>query len=61
MANSEVDAKQLVELSAEQMSAIDGLHLRPGYKRSLKTKYHKDGKVFGWTLEQLGWDYTAGE
>lgn len=51
--------RQLITLQEREIETIEALHLQPGYNKSLKTRYHKDGKVFGWTLEQLGWDYTA--
>ncbi|KAI0759959.1 Aldo/keto reductase [Trametes elegans] len=52
----------LVELSEEQMAVLDAIHKKPGMHRSL-LRYHEystDGKIFGWTYEQLGWNMTKG-
>jgi glycerol 2-dehydrogenase (NADP+) len=42
------------------MTAIGNIHKKPGMHRSLVAQYMEDGKIFGWTPEQLGWD-TNGE
>ena len=42
------------------MELIGSVHKKPGMHRSL-LRYHKpDGRVFGWTYEQLGWPMTTG-
>lgn len=55
----------LVELSNDDMSAISSIHKQPGKHTSLdamvRHEYEwnrtseKNGLVFGWTMEQLGW------
>ncbi|KAK7045652.1 hypothetical protein VNI00_007485 [Paramarasmius palmivorus] len=45
----------LLSLSKDDMDTLDHLHQQPGKHRSLLT-YFKDGRVFGWTYEQLGWN-----
>jgi glycerol 2-dehydrogenase (NADP+) len=47
---------QLVRLSDEDMKTLDELHRQPGLHRSVLA-YHTDGKVFGWTHEELGWNF----
>ena len=43
------------------MKTLDNIHRKPGLHRSLLVGLHgEDGKVFGWTYEQLGWDLIAG-
>nr|GAT57885.1 aldo-keto reductase [Mycena chlorophos] len=45
----------LLQLSEEDLEALNKLHLEPGMHRSL-VPFHADyGGVFGWTYEQLGW------
>jgi glycerol 2-dehydrogenase (NADP+) len=51
---------QLVKLSAEDMKTIDGIHKKPGMHKSLLAYHKDDGKVFGWTYDQLGWNMTKG-
>jgi len=52
---------QLTALDDAEMDALDNLHKKPGMHRSLAEGIHKpDGKVFGWTYEQLGWPMTIG-
>ncbi|KAL1746183.1 NADP-dependent oxidoreductase domain-containing protein [Schizophyllum fasciatum] len=51
---------KLVKLSEEDMRAIDAIHKEPGMHRSLLEYHSADGKVMGWTYEQLGWDMTLG-
>ncbi|KAH8118772.1 Aldo/keto reductase [Phellopilus nigrolimitatus] len=46
----------LVKLSDIDMKTLDELHLKPGMNRSLLARYIKNGSVFGWTFEQLGWN-----
>ncbi|KAK7473035.1 hypothetical protein VKT23_001139 [Stygiomarasmius scandens] len=51
----------LTALDDAEMDALDNLHKKPGMHRSLAEGIHKpDGKVFGWTYEQLGWPMTIG-
>jgi glycerol 2-dehydrogenase (NADP+) len=51
---------QLVKLTDAEMAAISKIHTKPGLHRSLLSYHGDDGKVFGWTYEQLGWDMTTG-
>lgn len=53
-----MENEQLVKLSSEDMAVLDHYHKRPGQHRSLMG-YHKDGGVFGWTYEELGWELTG--
>ena len=53
-------AVQLVKLADEDMKAVDSIHKRPGLHKALLDYLHKDGKVLGWTYEQLGWNMTEG-
>jgi len=39
------------------MQEINDIHHQRGLHRSLMP-YHVDGKIFGWTAEQLGWNFT---
>ncbi|KAF7321543.1 Aldo-keto reductase [Mycena kentingensis (nom. inval.)] len=51
----------LVKLSPEDFAAVDELHKQPGMHKSLLVFDNtKDGKVFGWTYEQLGWNIQVG-
>ncbi|KAG5645433.1 hypothetical protein DXG03_006257 [Asterophora parasitica] len=52
---------QVVELSADDVHAIDSVHVQPGMHKSLLA-YHtiKPGCVFGWKYDWLGWDMQAG-
>ncbi|KAA1470654.1 Aldo/keto reductase [Dentipellis sp. KUC8613] len=51
----------LVKLSGADMQALDAIHRSPGMHRSLLTYHGLDpGRVFGWTYEQMGWDYKPG-
>ncbi|CAL1711153.1 unnamed protein product [Somion occarium] len=45
----------LVTLTEEEMETINLLHKKPGMHRSLLTHYAAEGRIFGWTYEQLGW------
>ncbi|KAJ7125043.1 aldo/keto reductase [Mycena epipterygia] len=46
---------------AEDMSIVDNLHKEPGMHKSLLVfDDKKDGTVFGWTYEQLGWKMAVG-
>lgn len=48
---------QLIDLSDEDMKILDGIHQEAGQHTSLLGFYSEaPGYVFGWTLEQLGWD-----
>ncbi|KAL1710694.1 NADP-dependent oxidoreductase domain-containing protein [Schizophyllum commune] len=60
--NAERMAKnlQLVKLSDEEMQAIDAIHKVPGMHKSLLKYHSEDGKVMGWTYEQLGWPMKIG-
>ncbi|TCD61637.1 hypothetical protein EIP91_008143 [Steccherinum ochraceum] len=46
-----------VNISEEDEAEIDAIHKAPGMHRSV-LDYHVDGKVFGWTHEQLGWPFN---
>ncbi|KAG8804739.1 hypothetical protein FRC17_005901 [Serendipita sp. 399] len=49
---------QVVRLSQEDMTVMDEYHKRPGMHRALAyIGMIKDGKLFGWTMEELGWPY----
>ncbi|KAF8653325.1 hypothetical protein AX16_004025 [Volvariella volvacea WC 439] len=50
----------LPELSEEDMKELSGIHHQPGQNRSLLGFHTPEGKVFGWTYEQLGWNMTTG-
>jgi len=50
----------LVKLSEDDMKAVDKVHKKPGMHRSLLKYHREDGKVFGWTYEELGWPMTKG-
>ncbi|KAK7028270.1 Aado keto reductase [Favolaschia claudopus] len=52
----------LVELSSEEMTALDNLHLSPGMHRSVCGFHSTDlgGSCFGWIYAQLGWDLALG-
>jgi len=51
----------LIKLSTEDMAIIDTLHQAPGMHKSLLVfDDKKDGTVFGWTYEQLGWNMVVG-
>ncbi|VDC01483.1 unnamed protein product [Peniophora sp. CBMAI 1063] len=52
----------VVSLEKADMQALDLLHTLPGMHRSLLAHvpgYHTDGRVFGWTHEQLGWPFDT--
>ncbi|KAI1787821.1 Aldo/keto reductase [Ganoderma leucocontextum] len=52
----------LIKLTTEDMTALDAIHQKPGMHRSL-LKFHVvslDGKILGWTYEQLGWNMKQG-
>ena len=38
------------------MDAISNIHKQEGMHKSLLWKFAVDGKIFGWTPEQLGWN-----
>ena len=46
---------KLVTLSQEEMESINQIYKKPGMHWSLLTYHKPDGKVGGWTYEQLGW------
>ncbi|EIN03930.1 aado/keto reductase [Punctularia strigosozonata HHB-11173 SS5] len=51
----------LLTLSPEEMARIDAIHKKPGMHKALTT-IHVPGsnKTFGWTYEQLGWNFIEG-
>ncbi|KAF7315200.1 Aldo-keto reductase [Mycena indigotica] len=50
----------LLQLSDQDMHALNTLHRQPGMHRSL-VPFHADyGGVFGWTYEWLGWKMAKG-
>ncbi|EIN09222.1 aado/keto reductase [Punctularia strigosozonata HHB-11173 SS5] len=54
---------QFLELSSEEMEAIDGLHTMSSGKHRSVCKFHSTefgGSCFGWTYAQLGWNMTVG-
>ncbi|KAI0352624.1 Aldo/keto reductase [Trametes cingulata] len=53
---------ELVQLSKEEMDALDKFHTKPGMHRSV-CGFHSPalgGSCFGWTYDQLGWQMTVG-
>nr|GAT57804.1 aldo-keto reductase [Mycena chlorophos] len=51
----------LVKLSDEDFATVDNLHKTPGMHKSLLVfDDKKDGTVFGWTYDQLGWNLKVG-
>ncbi|KAJ7072596.1 NADP-dependent oxidoreductase domain-containing protein [Mycena amicta] len=51
----------LVKLSPEDFAAVDNFHKSPGLHKSLLVfDNKKDGTVFGWTYDQLGWNIKVG-
>ncbi|KAF9075631.1 Aldo/keto reductase [Rhodocollybia butyracea] len=48
----------LIELSTEDMKAIDELHTQPNMHRTLV--HSASGVVFGWTYEEMGWNIVNG-
>ncbi|KAI0373894.1 Aldo/keto reductase [Pilatotrama ljubarskyi] len=52
----------LVQLSKEEMDALDRLHTKPGMHRSVCGFHSSElgGSCFGWTYDQLGWQMTVG-
>lgn len=53
---------QVVDLSDEEMAALDGFHKKPGMHRSVCGFHSAElgGSCWGWTYEQLGWQMTLG-
>lgn len=49
-----------MDLEPADIEAIDAIHKQDGMHRSLLGYHKEDGKVFGYTYEQLGWDITKG-
>ncbi|KAI0339204.1 Aldo/keto reductase [Trametopsis cervina] len=50
----------LIQLTEQEIQSINDIHKKPGMHRSL-VRYHREGgKVFGWTYEQLGWNFSEG-
>ncbi|KAJ4486145.1 NADP-dependent oxidoreductase domain-containing protein [Lentinula aciculospora] len=55
----------LIQLSAEDMKAINELHLQPNMHRTLAFSSYQsaisgEGNIFGWTFEELGWNMVDG-
>ncbi|KAF7298090.1 Aldo-keto reductase [Mycena chlorophos] len=51
----------LVKLSDEDFATVDNLHKTPSMHKSLLVfDDKKDGTVFGWTYNQLGWNLKVG-
>ncbi|KAJ3757383.1 aldo/keto reductase [Lentinula raphanica] len=51
----------LIQLSPEDMKAIDEVHLQPNMHRTLTfAKRGGTGIIFGWTFEELGWNMVDG-
>lgn len=43
------------------MDELNKIHKQPGMHKSLVPYYHSDDEtVFGWTYEQMGWNFTKG-
>jgi glycerol 2-dehydrogenase (NADP+) len=51
---------QVVNLSDDDMQAVNDIHKKPGMHKSLLTHHKLDGTVFGWTYGELGWKMTTG-
>lgn len=51
-------ALQVIELTPEEMDAINAIHKKPSMHRNLFPWSHGN-VVFGWTFEQLGWPRNA--
>ncbi|KAI0339203.1 Aldo/keto reductase [Trametopsis cervina] len=50
----------LIQLTEQEIQTINDIHKKPGMHRSL-VRYHREGGgVFGWTYEQLGWNFSEG-
>ena len=45
-----------MQLEAGDVEALNVVHREAGKHRSLMG-YHKEGKVFGWSYEWLGWSF----
>ncbi|KAF5345341.1 hypothetical protein D9758_008429 [Tetrapyrgos nigripes] len=50
----------LIALDEKDMETLDQFHQQPGMHRALSDVHNPDGKVFGWTYAQLGWNMTTG-
>lgn len=52
----------LIELTPNDMKALDKLHEKPGMHHSVCGFHSSElgGSCFGWTYEQLGWDMIQG-
>ncbi|KAK7473036.1 hypothetical protein VKT23_001140 [Stygiomarasmius scandens] len=50
----------LINLDNKDIETLDQLHKQPGMHRALSDVHMPNGKVFGWTYEQLGWNMTTG-
>ncbi|KAG8819874.1 hypothetical protein FRC18_011903 [Serendipita sp. 400] len=49
---------QIIKLAQEDMNTIDEYHKQPGMHRSHSLIGSiKDGKLLGWTMDELGWPY----
>jgi len=46
----------LIKLEEKDIKIVDELHKQSSQHRSLLS-YHNGGKVFGWTYDQLGWNF----
>ncbi|TCD67472.1 hypothetical protein EIP91_012333 [Steccherinum ochraceum] len=55
-----VQNMQFADISAEEEAKIDAIHKAPGFHRTSWGHWSVDGKVAGWTYEQLGWALTDG-
>ncbi|TCD60078.1 hypothetical protein EIP91_010772 [Steccherinum ochraceum] len=49
-----------VSITSDEEAKIDAIHREPGMHRSMCGYHGEDGKVFGWTYEQLGWPFKKG-
>ncbi|VDC01484.1 unnamed protein product [Peniophora sp. CBMAI 1063] len=48
----------ILRMEDPDLKAINELYKQPGLHRSVLT-YHKEGGIFGWTYEQLGWPFNG--
>ncbi|KIO32246.1 hypothetical protein M407DRAFT_4620 [Tulasnella calospora MUT 4182] len=52
---------KLLKFDSEDLEAIDAIHRQPGKNKNVAFRLgYVDGKpgIFGWTYEQLGWEYA---
>jgi len=55
-----VENMTFVDLSSQEMEALNDIHKAPGMHRSVCGFHAKGGTAYGWTYEQLGWPMQEG-